>query len=742
MTRPITVRFLGDSSDLDRATQEVVSSMDKLGQGLATVGAAAGAAGGAAIGAGLVSSLNIESAQAKLTAQLGGTSQLSRDAGEVAGSLYAHAYGDSLDQVNEAVRSVIQSGAVMQDASKEQIESITAQAMSLSQAFGVDVAESMRAVGQMVRTGMAPDAEAGIDLIAVAFRELGPQAQDVLDTFTEYSTQFRKLGIDGPEALGMIQQMVKAGARDTDIAADALKEFSIRAVDGSKGAADAFKALGFDAQDMTAKFAQGGPAAEQAFAQVIARIKETQGQVDAATIAFGLFGTQSEDLGAALYAIDPSKAVAGLGQIADAGEKLDTTIGDTAQNKITGMQRSFEQWAASLVSTEGPIGTVAAATAAFGGQALAVVGPIGTMIAAQRAASAASSVAAVSQGAAASATSAGWIRSALASSAAFVTMAAGATASAARTAGAWALTTGAAAASAVASMVVTGASMVAQWTVMAAGAMARAAVMAASWFVAMGPVGWVIAAVVGLAALIIANWDTVTRWTDAAFDRVGEKISSAIQWAKGLVGEGVRFITDLFLNWTIVGIVIKHWDEIVAGVQRVAGNLVGFVASIPGRVIAALGNLGGALYGSGVALVSGFWDGLVARWNALMNWVHQAMANLRALWPFSPAKDGPFSGRGYVTYSGQALTGDFAESIRRGMPAVAAAVRGLMGAARGELAVPVTPMGAVAPAPASSGVAGTIRIQGDESGLSRFLLEMLRRAIKDQGGDVQKVLGR
>ena len=59
-------------------------------------------------------------------------------------------------------------------------------------------------------------------------------SEDFLDTVNEYGTQFRKLGLTGAESIGLMSQAVKAGARDTDLAADALKEFSIRAIDGSE----------------------------------------------------------------------------------------------------------------------------------------------------------------------------------------------------------------------------------------------------------------------------------------------------------------------------------------------------------------------------------------------------------------------------------------------------------------------------------------------------------------------------
>ncbi|MGL5910882.1 MAG: hypothetical protein ACRCZP_12815, partial [Phycicoccus sp.] len=195
---------------------------------------------------------------------------------------------------------------------------------------------------------------------------------------------FRKVGLDGQTSMGLLSQGLQAGARDADIVADAIKELSIRAVDGSKEAAASFEALGLNAEEMRTAFARGGPEAAAAFDLVVDRLRTTQGSADAATIAFGLFGTQSEDLGAALYALDPSAAAAGLGVVAGAAERLDATIGATAEAKVTAMQRGFEQWSASLIATDGPLGDVAAKVAAFGPQAVAAAAAVAPLLVALR----------------------------------------------------------------------------------------------------------------------------------------------------------------------------------------------------------------------------------------------------------------------------------------------------------------------------------------------------------------------
>lgn len=61
--------------------------------------------------------------------------------------------------------------------------------------------------------------------------------------------------------------------------------------------------------------------------------------------------------------------------------------------------------------------------------------------------------------------------------------------------------------------------VVGAWLVMSTQALIHGARMAAAWLLAMGPVGWVIAAVLGLAAIIWANWDNISKWTREMWEK-------------------------------------------------------------------------------------------------------------------------------------------------------------------------------------------------------------------------------
>lgn len=362
-----------------RASDEVGSSFSRMGDGAKLAAGAAFAAAGAVAVDAFTNSLDMESAQAKLNAQLGNT-EFASEMGSVAGKLYADAYGESLGEVNEAVRTVINSGAMMEDATNEQLESITGQALDLAKAFDQDLGGTMAAVGQMVRTKMVPDAQAGLDVITRGLQQGVDRAGDLMDTFVEYGTQFRELGSDGAQGMGLLVQGLRAGARDADVVADSIKEMILRVKDGSAEGADAFKMLGLSAKDMTAAVAEGGPRANAAFDVMLDKLRSIADPAARDAAALALFGTKAEDMGEALFALDPSAAAAGLGTLEGATTRLSETMSDTTENKMTAMKRGFDDWLNGIVGVEGPMGSLAAGVVTFGGDAVGLAGSLGMVV--------------------------------------------------------------------------------------------------------------------------------------------------------------------------------------------------------------------------------------------------------------------------------------------------------------------------------------------------------------------------
>ena len=105
-------------------------------------------------------------------------------------------------------------------------------------------------------------------------------------------------------------------------------------------------------------------------------------------------------------------------------------------------------------------------------------------------------------------------------------------------------------------------------------------------------------------------------------------------------------------------------DGFLRGVTDGLNAAVDFVKSIPDKIKSFFSNAGDWLVNSGKALLDGFAKGIRDAVSTVTSAASNAVGAVRKLFPFSPAKKGPFSGHGYTTYSGRALMRDFARGIK------------------------------------------------------------------------------
>ncbi|MFJ5105422.1 phage tail tape measure protein [Streptomyces sp. NPDC088554] len=306
------------------------------------------ASAGALFAVGFTEAAAQDKSNARLGAQLGLNPKEAARLGKIAGSVYGKGYGESIDQVNDSLKALAQNGVAAVNAPKKDLAGLSKSALNLAETFDADVGESAKAAGQLIKTGLAKDGKQAFDLLTKGFQSGADKAGDLIDTVNEYATQWRKAGIDGATGIGLINQALQAGARDGDVAADAIKEFSIRAIDGSKTTASGFKALGLNADDMAGKFAKGGKAANGVLDLTLDKLRGIKDPVKQSQIAVELFGTQAEDLGASLLAMDPSTAAAGLGKVGGAADKMGKTLHGNALQGVEVFKRQALQGLANV----------------------------------------------------------------------------------------------------------------------------------------------------------------------------------------------------------------------------------------------------------------------------------------------------------------------------------------------------------------------------------------------------------
>ena len=256
---------------------------------------------------------------------------------DVMEDVYAANYGDSVADVGDAVAMVNRN---MANLDQNGLTAATEGALALRDAFEYDVAESTRAA-EAIRKNFGSSAEEAFSLIAAGAQNGLDYSGELIDTINEYSSQFAKLGFDADGLFNILQAGADGTAWNLDKVGDAIKEFSIRAIDGSDSTVEAFTSLGYNAENIMATFAAGGEGANKAFFDVINTLMAVDDQVERDALGVALFGTMWEDLGT-----EAMEAMAGASQAAydteGALEKINQVKYNDLDSAIQGIGRQME----------------------------------------------------------------------------------------------------------------------------------------------------------------------------------------------------------------------------------------------------------------------------------------------------------------------------------------------------------------------------------------------------------------
>lgn len=284
----VLIKIIGDASEFT----DTLNGIAKKGAKFAAVGVAAvGTAAVAATGAFLSVGDQYNQSVNQISAATGATGAELEALGDTARKVYQNNFGDSLADVADGISVVRQNTGLMND----ELQKATESGFALRDTFGYGMEESSRTASALMKN-FGVSAEEAYNIIAVGAQNGADQNGDLLDTLNEYSVQYAALGLSADQFVGGLISGAEAGVFSIDKVGDAVKEFNIRAKDGSKSTVGAFQTLGLNADEMMSKFAQGGDTAQEAFFEVIKALDKMEDPVEKNAAAVALFGTQYEDL--------------------------------------------------------------------------------------------------------------------------------------------------------------------------------------------------------------------------------------------------------------------------------------------------------------------------------------------------------------------------------------------------------------------------------------------------------------
>lgn len=276
---------------------------------------------------------------------------LSADAARDMQGEVAEALGSGLGNYEETSAAVLEISQTLGDEVAHMGGMTAAQLaddfMAFNQTFERSAAETASTVDVMLNSGLVSSAQEGIDLLTAGMQKVPAAMQDeVFDAVNEYSKHFANMGIDGAEAVSMLVDASSNGQYAIDKLGDAVKEYSVLAIDPAK--AEAFAALGMDANYAARAVAEGGEEARKVLEATAQSLLDIEDPGQRAALAVELFGAPIEDLGVdqiPAFLESLTAGGAGMGEFSGSAQSMADNTARTFTGLMNSLKGKVQGWA-------------------------------------------------------------------------------------------------------------------------------------------------------------------------------------------------------------------------------------------------------------------------------------------------------------------------------------------------------------------------------------------------------------
>lgn len=284
---------------------------------------------------------DMENTITRVNAYFGLTGDAAEQMGTVVENVFKTGVTDSLERVGEAVIYVNNN---LKDLDPTQLETITAQAITMEDVFGSDMSETMRGVNAlMVNFGL--DAQTAMDYVVKGTQNGLDKTQELGDNLSEYSGKFSQAGYSAQEYFQLLNNGLEGGAYNLDKVNDSINEVTTRLADGT--IADAIGQFSKETQNTFTAWQEGSATQKDVINSIVSDIANATTQQEALTLASTAFGTMGED--------------ANMGVITSL-----TTLGDEYNNVAGAAQQMSEDTTTPMQELQSAINEMQVALAPLG----------------------------------------------------------------------------------------------------------------------------------------------------------------------------------------------------------------------------------------------------------------------------------------------------------------------------------------------------------------------------------------
>lgn len=379
----------------DEKAAKLSSSFKKAGTAATvTLTAPVVAAGKAVFGV----ASDYEQANARIAAAFGVSGEEAERFSGIGKRIYEGGWGQSLDEVNDAL---IQCKSTLRDVSDEDLQTVTTNALMLSDTFGADVNESIRGTNALME-GFGLSATEASDLLTAGMQRGLNYTDELGDNLSEYSVRWGEAGMSASEYFSLLEAGTSNGAYNLDKVGDYLNEFLTALSDGRME--ESIGSFSEGTQEVFENFKQGGATAEDVLQAVLGDLTQMPNEYDKAALASTLWSSLGED-----NAMGMIESLAGVhdsfGDVAGAAQQAQEAASDSFAVKsqeamrelqgsieplgepllniatnLAGVVKSFSEWFAGIgEGGQTAVLAIAAIVAAIG-PVLSTVGTIITVV--------------------------------------------------------------------------------------------------------------------------------------------------------------------------------------------------------------------------------------------------------------------------------------------------------------------------------------------------------------------------
>ena len=336
-----------------------------------------------------------EQANARIAAAFGVSGEEAERFSGIGKRIYEGGWGESLDEVNDAL---IQCKSTLRDVSDEDPQTVTTNALMLSDTFDADVSESIRGTNALME-GFGLSATEASDLLTAGMQRGLNYTDELGDNLSEYSVRWGEAGMSASMYFSLLEAGTSNGAYNLDKVGDYLNEFLTALSDGRME--ESIGSFSEGTQEVFENFKNGSATAEDMLQAVLGDLTQMPNEYDKAALASTLWSSLGED-----NAMGMIESLAGVqdsfGDVAGAAQQAQEAASDSFAVKsqeamrelqgsieplgqpllniatgVAGVVRSFAEWFAGIgEGGQTAVLAIAAIVAAIG----PVLSTVGTVI--------------------------------------------------------------------------------------------------------------------------------------------------------------------------------------------------------------------------------------------------------------------------------------------------------------------------------------------------------------------------